>query len=581
MGRRFWLEFFKESVSLTLAAMSCFASARCFMTARSLHVLGKFPFCFFVSFFSVYAKQQIHRFLCKLVSGRVLKTRLWVWDLNMMIVSGGWHAINHSSWSHQWGFIFDSMFQMKLQDFWVVVSNIFLCSPHLGKISNLTYTFQMGWSHQLDLDCPPLRPNWRVKVRFSDGNFFRRRKTWKHVVVSSTIKVLRNQNTKGTSWASLEIVGFVSSPSSKQDMKITDAVPAEKSPVPKKNSQKLSSCICFFFVMPNLRWNQVPVIPVLPLPKEAMKSTATWTLNSGCVVTCNYTCLSYSFWSWGEAISGKHLPRMALFQSHSYLVPWRLSRVSPVAPVAPVALPRAEPKSKGSELLAVGTVGLATAWSSRKRRGRWLVTLNHRWGWIWGRCDPGGCGKFLRNKWLVWVKAGFFFYYLFKVLLLRKTHWLPLFTLKNVTLGWHSISQQLCIVSFMLGWRSSGCTCCRWAREFFRACWMAQSQRCLHQQGHVGDFCQMGGFFFQCGDGDVLVTKKTLNYEHCPDGQNAIRSLDQTWFESGSLMLPDDVSQGGCSNVKRTLEIRWSCFLNGCLDDGVPFLSPSGKRQRV
>jgi len=65
---------------------------------------------------------------------------------------------------------------------------------------------------------------------------------------------------------------------------------------------------------------------------------------------------------------------MALFQSHSYLVPWRLSRVSPVAPVVPVALPRGrDPKSKGSELLAVGTASLATAWSSRKRRGRWLV----------------------------------------------------------------------------------------------------------------------------------------------------------------------------------------------------------------
>ena len=50
------------------------------------------------------------------------------------------------------------------------------------------------------------------------------------IVVSSTIKVLGNQNTKGTSWASLEIVGFVSSPSSMRDMKITDAVPAEKAP---------------------------------------------------------------------------------------------------------------------------------------------------------------------------------------------------------------------------------------------------------------------------------------------------------------------------------------------------------------
>ena len=33
---------------------------------------------------------------------------------------------------------------------WVVVSNIFYFHPYLGKWSNLTNMFQMGWNHQLD-----------------------------------------------------------------------------------------------------------------------------------------------------------------------------------------------------------------------------------------------------------------------------------------------------------------------------------------------------------------------------------------------------------------------------------------------
>ena len=32
---------------------------------------------------------------------------------------------------------------------WLVVSNIFNFHPYLGKISNLTNIFQMGWNHQL------------------------------------------------------------------------------------------------------------------------------------------------------------------------------------------------------------------------------------------------------------------------------------------------------------------------------------------------------------------------------------------------------------------------------------------------
>ena len=35
-------------------------------------------------------------------------------------------------------------------DDWVVVSNIFYFTPHLGKWSNLTNIFQLGWNHQLD-----------------------------------------------------------------------------------------------------------------------------------------------------------------------------------------------------------------------------------------------------------------------------------------------------------------------------------------------------------------------------------------------------------------------------------------------
>ena len=36
---------------------------------------------------------------------------------------------------------------------WVVVSNICYFHPYLGKWSNLTIIFQMGWNHQLDKAC--------------------------------------------------------------------------------------------------------------------------------------------------------------------------------------------------------------------------------------------------------------------------------------------------------------------------------------------------------------------------------------------------------------------------------------------
>ena len=41
----------------------------------------------------------------------------------------------------------------KRQHDWVVVSNIFYFHPYLGKISNLTNIFQMGWNHQPDDVC--------------------------------------------------------------------------------------------------------------------------------------------------------------------------------------------------------------------------------------------------------------------------------------------------------------------------------------------------------------------------------------------------------------------------------------------
>ena len=39
----------------------------------------------------------------------------------------------------------------KLENLWLVVSNIFYSHPYLGKWSNLTNIFQMGWNHQLVL----------------------------------------------------------------------------------------------------------------------------------------------------------------------------------------------------------------------------------------------------------------------------------------------------------------------------------------------------------------------------------------------------------------------------------------------
>ena len=50
---------------------------------------------------------------------------------------------NHECW------LVSTQFQICIH-YWVVVSNIFYVHPYLGKWSNLTNIFQMGWNHQLD-----------------------------------------------------------------------------------------------------------------------------------------------------------------------------------------------------------------------------------------------------------------------------------------------------------------------------------------------------------------------------------------------------------------------------------------------
>ncbi len=53
-------------------------------------------------------------------------------------------------------------------DNWVVVSNIFYFHPYLGKWSNLTNNFQMGWNHQLDkilVQLPTLGPGLSAAVK--------------------------------------------------------------------------------------------------------------------------------------------------------------------------------------------------------------------------------------------------------------------------------------------------------------------------------------------------------------------------------------------------------------------------------
>ena len=52
---------------------------------------------------------------------------------------------------------------------WVVVSNIFYFHPYLGKWSNLTNIFQMGWNHQLEKVATHLQP----KLEFDSSHTLR------------------------------------------------------------------------------------------------------------------------------------------------------------------------------------------------------------------------------------------------------------------------------------------------------------------------------------------------------------------------------------------------------------------------
>ena len=53
-----------------------------------------------------------------------------------------------------------SVLEKPIKHFWVVGSNICYVHPYLGKWSQLTHIFQMGWNHQLDLIYPPWNWQW-------------------------------------------------------------------------------------------------------------------------------------------------------------------------------------------------------------------------------------------------------------------------------------------------------------------------------------------------------------------------------------------------------------------------------------
>lgn len=93
-------------------------------------------------------------------------------------------------------------------------------------------------------------------------------------------------------------------------------------------------------------------------------------------------------------------------------------------------------------------------------------------GGNWWKVWENSCKK----KWLVWVKGGFLFYFVYsKSYHISQNSLIAFVYLENVQIG---VAQHQPAAG-------SGCTCCRWAREFFRACWMAPSQRCVHQQGQT------------------------------------------------------------------------------------------------
>ena len=64
-------------------------------------------------------------------------------QLDTYLVTSDWWISGCFFWLRFWSF--------QKGHFWVVVSKIFYFHPYLGKISNLTNVFQMGWNHQLDL----------------------------------------------------------------------------------------------------------------------------------------------------------------------------------------------------------------------------------------------------------------------------------------------------------------------------------------------------------------------------------------------------------------------------------------------
>ena len=63
-------------------------------------------------------------------------------QLDTYLVTSDWWISGCFFWLRFWSF--------QKGHFWVVVSKIFYFHPYLGKISNLTNVFQMGWNHQLD-----------------------------------------------------------------------------------------------------------------------------------------------------------------------------------------------------------------------------------------------------------------------------------------------------------------------------------------------------------------------------------------------------------------------------------------------
>ena len=75
----------------------------------------------------------------------------------------------------------------------MVVSNIFYFHPYLGKWSNLTNIFQMGWNHQLENMIDPPKVFWRHIFIFQTGDRYASRPPWSRTQINGhpdTFKVL-------------------------------------------------------------------------------------------------------------------------------------------------------------------------------------------------------------------------------------------------------------------------------------------------------------------------------------------------------------------------------------------------------